>query len=202
MAAVGQSWEAVSASALPGIYPALDNAERNVTIAGFPDGVQSYIEEGKKGVAVVKLRSFGHGFHSPLVEPCRPFLEEKFHQVLKGDGGKTKYFVDKFMDPVRFYPEVEALPPNSMLLEVGAKPLLKNFLSEERRSRNCLTLAGTEAPPQHSTFLRAMGELYLAGYALDFCKIYPNVTVPMDSGFEFKFKRDNELSPSCENEVS
>jgi len=202
VATIGLGWADALGDCPPGVTPAIQNCPNMTTICGLAKNVADYLERLKENdVFYVEVDSDGIGVHTPMAEPMADSISDMVLQILpeplkksdrwitsrrsEADTGSEAigpdFFVANFTKANFFYDCVKRIPTVSLVLEVGRKPMLQSFLSTSLES---LTPRFTTTPYRGDPllhFFNMLGQLYTNNLNLNICKIYPQLSTPVQA---------------------
>ena len=203
MATVGLPWEEVKARCPRNVWPVCSNSLKNVTISGKASAVEKFVAELTRDKIFTKMvKSSGLPYHSPLM---RPAINEKTYRILNGiiknPKPKSKkwvvsalhpdedpesvvcsaeFHIQSLVNPVFFYEALQKVPPEAVVIEVGAHALLQAIL---KRSLNfnftIVPLQDWKEKDQSVVFMRALGTCHNAGISVDPLALLKPVDLPV-----------------------
>ncbi|WP_442488152.1 SDR family NAD(P)-dependent oxidoreductase [Halomonas litopenaei] len=161
-----------------------DNSDGNITLAG-PLAALAELEDALRAAGHRYLRlALDYPFHSPLLDGLKiPLLEAladldgsspRLPMISTVDGGETHrtldadYWWQNLRAPVRFRQAIEVLVDrgDSVLVEIGAHPLLKRYIEEQCRLRGHQVLhiaTLTRQGQAQDELIEARARLWLSG---------------------------------------
>ncbi len=160
------------------------NAPGSVVLSGERGQVQEMIEELKKRGISAKQLNVSHAFHSPLMDPIldefRQIANEiTYHdpeisiistvrggEIQDGDFTSAEYWTEQIRKPVRFCEAGErlSLDSSSLLLEIGAMPILAGLMKRIVTEDTCTILYSMKKGEEEwKSLLHALGEVYIHG---------------------------------------
>ncbi|KAK0397543.1 hypothetical protein QR680_002165 [Steinernema hermaphroditum] len=206
MAAVGLSWEEATKRCPEGVVPACHNAEDSVTVSGDATKIQEFIDQLKSEDVFSKfVDSSGIPFHSPAMQKVKePMLAAMKTAVAEPKLRSSKwistsipedewesdlamtcsaeYHTNNAISPVLFHEAVQKIPPNAVTIEIAPHCIMNSIL---RRSlqKTCTNIGmmTNRSDDKLEAFLKALGSVYQAGVAINICKLFPAVTLPVPS---------------------
>jgi acyl transferase domain-containing protein/acyl carrier protein len=173
------------------------NAPERCVVSGPAEAIATLEQRlTEQGVAVQQLHT-SHAFHSPMMEPILQPFEEQVHQVhlhepqipyisnVTGDwitpeqATDPTYWAQHLRQTVRFSDGVSTLAqtPEWVLLEVGPGHTLRTLAQRHpRRTPEQIVLSSMRHPQDieddQAFLLRSLGQLWLAGVAVDWQGFY------------------------------
>jgi amino acid adenylation domain-containing protein len=181
----------------PGVSLAASNAPSMCVVAGEHEAVAIVRAALENDDVFCRLLETSHAFHSemmqPIVEPFAalvaarkrapaklPILSTLTTQWIKpGDMGEPSYWAQHLRSPVRFSEAIHKVleDPDRVLLEVGpgsqTSSLARQQVSDARTAPPIATLGkSSDAEPEWTGILRAVGELWLAGVPIEWPRFW------------------------------
>ncbi|MEE9303851.1 MAG: acyltransferase domain-containing protein, partial [Thiotrichaceae bacterium] len=200
MAAVGMGYEAIQdvlqtldlqdAITIAGI-----NSPNAVTLSGALNDLEQLSEILKEQSVFYRILDLDYAFHSPEMLPIEERVKTTLHGLkpqqgdlrfvstvtgsdLDGNRLDATYWWENIRQPVLFNKAMDTLIDDGfeVFLEIGPHPILRSYISECCRSKE---VAGLSLPTQTRktaslpSLLDGLYSSYLAGCALDRCKLFP-----------------------------
>ena len=178
------------------LWLAAVNAPRSCVVSGTAEAVARFTERAKAEGGVVLPLAVRHPFHSGLLEPVRDEFARIVASLRRGapaiplaanatgtwltasEAQSVEYWVDHLLKPVRFAACVDTLRSlagassgEPVMLEVGPGAVLGSWARQQGAARMAASMRHGEQPgSDRAVFLRALGQLWTHGVALDWTR--------------------------------
>ncbi|CAG2102323.1 unnamed protein product, partial [Medioppia subpectinata] len=207
MAVVGLSRDQALTYCPNGVYIACNNGERSVVITGPMNEMLETIKQLKADNVFVRQLDSNHiPYHSQYVSELaknqstatdkyglKPGLrsgkwlstavfrgEPEDRRLAYSDG---RYHHYNMISEVRFYPQLQTLPPNACVLELGPHPLFRQIVAQTLPQSSHISLMKRDSNATNmDTFLAGVAKLYQLGYNPSVERLYQPVVWPVPRG--------------------
>ncbi|CAG2102324.1 unnamed protein product, partial [Medioppia subpectinata] len=207
MAVVGLSRDQALTYCPNGVYIACNNGERSVVITGLMNEMLETIKQLKANNVFVRQLDSNHiPYHSQYVSELaknqstatdkyglKPGLrsqkwlstavfrgEPEDRRLAYSDG---RYHHHNMISEVRFYPQLQTLPANACVLELGPHPLFRQIVAQTLPQSTHISLMKRDSNATNmDTFLAGVAKLYQLGYNPSVERLYQPVVWPVPRG--------------------
>lgn len=179
------------------VSAAVSNSRNSTVLSGDPEALAELAGRLQGRGVFCRPVKVDVASHSPQMEPLRPELERglaglqprpaalSFYSsvaagVLPGEQLTPEYWGSNLRQPVLFSGALERALADGMntFIEISPHPLLLGPAQQVARDcgqEDCLTLPSMlRGEDEQMVFLRSLGDLYQAGYTLDWSRLFPS----------------------------
>ncbi|CAG2104924.1 unnamed protein product, partial [Medioppia subpectinata] len=204
MAVVGLSRAQARTYCPNGVYIACNNGKDNVVITGPMNEMLNIIKELKaKGVFVRPLDCDEIPYHSPYISESAKAMKEAINTYVPNPKlrsekwlstsvfrseledkrlayGGGEYFEHNMVNEVRFHDQLQTLPADAIVLELGPHSVFKQIVSETLPNSLYISLIKKDSNAINmDMFLSGMAQLYELGFNLAIDRLYAPVEWPV-----------------------
>lgn len=174
---------------------AVSNSPRSTVISGDPAALAEMMQRLEERQVFCRLIKVDVASHSPQMDPLKaelraglvnlqpqapavPIYSTALGQVIDGPDFGPDYWVQNLRQPVLFSHMVQQLLANdhTVFIEMSPHPILLPAIQQglQHAGRTGLALASLRREqPEQASMLAALGQLYTAGYAVAWERLYP-----------------------------
>jgi len=170
------------------------NGADNVVISGDETALNHVLDELQAEQIGHRRLSVSHAFHSPLMEPMLaefakiaaeihyhapslPLVSNVTGRLIGEDIATPAYWVEHIRKPVRFADSIDTLHDRhcQLFVELGPHPVLLGMARHISPDAILIPSLRQQAADDEQ-FLRALGDLFVQGVAIDWNAVYPKQT--------------------------
>ena len=110
-------------------------------------------------------------------------LDEEMEKQDTGLYANADYFVNNLVSPVYFYDQLQKVPSDAIVIEVGPHAVFRKIVSETLESSTFMSLIKKDSNDTNlENFLTVITQLYQLGINPSIDKLYPEVEFPVSRG--------------------